>query len=244
MTGRTSFVLVHGAFHDSTVWSHVVARLQLAGHRAIAVDLPGRPRNPLPIDQVTLQAHTDQVLALLASESDSRVVLVGHSFGGVVISGVADVVPHRISTLVYVAGYLPKSGQSARKLSMDDTDSLWNDRNFVMSPDTQTATILREDAIALLGEDLAPADRQRLADMLVPEPLAPIRTPVILSPERFGKVDKVYIKTLADRTISPALQDRMLARTPVRRVLALDTGHSPYLSQPAELTQMLLTAAG
>ena len=244
MTGRAPFVLVHGAFHDSTVWSRVVERLQLAGQRAIAVDLPGRPRNPLPIDQVTLQAHADQLLARLDSESDSRVVLVGHSFGGVVISAVAEVVPQRINTLVYVAGYLPKSGQSARKLSMDDTDSLWNDRNFVMSPDTQTATILREDAIALLGEDLAPADRQRLPDMLVPEPLLPIRTPVILSPERFGTVDKVYIKTLADRTISPALQDRMLARTPVRRVLALDTGHSPYLSQPEELTQMLLAAAG
>ena len=244
MTGRAPFVLVHGAFHDSTVWSRVVERLQLAGQRAIAVDLPGRPRNPLPIDQVTLQAHADQLLARLGSESDSRVVLVGHSFGGVVISAVAEVVPQRINTLVYVAGYLPKSGQSARKLSMDDTDSLWNDRNFVMSPDTQTATILREDAIALLGEDLAPADRQRLPDMLVPEPLLPIRTPVILSPERFGTVDKVYIKTLADRTISPALQDRMLARTPVRRVLALDTGHSPYLSQPEELTQMLLAAAG
>ncbi|HEY4213442.1 MAG TPA: alpha/beta fold hydrolase [Steroidobacteraceae bacterium] len=244
MAQRASFVLVHGAFHDSTVWSRILERVQLAGHRAIAVDLPGRPRNPLPIDQVTLQAHRDQVLAVVSGESDSRIILVGHSFGGVVISAVAEVVPQQIDTLVYVAGYLPKSGQSARKLSMDDLDSLWNDRNFVMSPDTRTATILGEDAIALLGEDLAPADRERLPDMLVPEPLLPIRTPVILSSERFGQVDKVYIKTLHDRTISPALQDRMLARSQVRQTLELASGHSPYLSQPDALTQMLLTAAG
>ena len=237
-----TFVLVHGAFHDSTAWSRVVERLQLAGHRALAVDLPGRPRNPLPFDQVTLQAHTDQVLALVGSESDPPVILVGHSLGGIVISAVAEIVPHRIKTLVYVAGYLPRSGQSGRKLSMEDTDSLWNDRNFVISADTRTATILREDAIALLGEDLAPSDRQRLLDMLVPEPLLPIRTPVILSREQFGQVDKVYIKTLRDRTISPVLQDRMLARTHVRQVLTLDTGHSPYLSQPQALAQMLINA--
>ena len=244
MSGDATFVLVHGAFHDSTAWSRVVERLQIAGHRALAVDLPGRPRNPLPIDQVTLQAHTDQVLARMGSESDPPVILVGHSFGGIVISAVAEAVPQRVKTLVYIAGYLPKSGQSGRKLSMEDTDSLWNDRNFVMSADTRTATILREDAIALLGEDLAAADRQRVPDMLVPEPLLPIRTPVILSPERFGTVDKVYIKTLRDKTISPALQDRMLARTPVRQVLPLDTGHTPYLSQPESLTHALLTAAG
>src|ERR1700755_2994757 len=112
MTGRAPFVLVHGAFHDSTVWSRVVERLQLAGQRAIAVDLPGRPRNPLPIDQVTLQAHTDQVLARMGSESDPPVILVGHSFGGIVISAVAEAVPQRVKTLVYIAGYLPKSGQS------------------------------------------------------------------------------------------------------------------------------------
>jgi pimeloyl-ACP methyl ester carboxylesterase len=243
MAASPSFVLVHGAFHDSTAWSRVVERLQLAGHRALAVDLPGRPRNPLPIDQVTLQAQRDHVLAQLGGESTSQVILVGHSFGGIVISAVAEVVPHRIKTLVYVAGYLPKSGQSGRKLSMEDTDSLWSDRNFVMSADTRTATILREDAIALLGEDLAPADRERVPDMLLPEPLLPIRTPVIVSGERFGRVDKVYVKTLRDRTISPALQASMLARTPVRQVFTLDTGHTPYLSQPDALTHFLLTAA-
>ncbi len=236
------FVLVHGAFHSGAVWEKVAALLRSRGHPVVIIDLPGRPANPLPVEQVTLQAHRNCVLAALDA-IPRPVVLVGHSFGGITISAVAEEAPEKIKTLIYVAAYLPQSGQSARKLSMDDSASRWSDTNFVIAPDARTATVLPDECVMLFGEDLSPEDRQRLPSLLVPEPLLPVRTPVILKPDRFGRADKVYIRTLRDNAISPALQNAMLERTPVRAALTIDTSHSPYLSQPEALTERLLTAA-
>jgi len=143
---------------------------------------------------------------------------------------------------VYVAAYLPQSGESARVLAREDTDSRWNEQNFVISCDYLTVNALKEDCVMLFGEDLSPEQKRLLPDRLIPEPLRPIRTPVVLDAARFGSVDKVYVKTLRDNTISPRMQDRMLARVPVRKVVEIDSSHSPYLSRPAELAQILLAA--
>jgi pimeloyl-ACP methyl ester carboxylesterase len=234
------FVLVHGAFQGAAVWDGVSSQLRAAGHPVVAVDLPGRPGNPAPPEQVTLEAHRDCVLGAISSFADP-VMLVGHSFGGITISSVAQAAPDRIRTLVYVAAYLPQSGQSARMLANQDTDSRWTERNFIIAADRRTVHVLREDCVMLFGEDLDEPERRRLAERLIPEPLLPVRTPVTLTADRFGRCDKVYIRTLRDNTISPQLQEAMLARVPVRKVLSLDSSHSPYLSQPAALAELLLS---
>jgi pimeloyl-ACP methyl ester carboxylesterase len=223
------------------MWAQVKRALEDAGQAVEAINLPGRPGNPLPVEQVTLDRHRDCVLETLA-RAPEPVVLVGHSFGGMTISAVANAAPEKIRTLVYVAAYLPQSGESARMLAGEDTHSRWNEHNFVISADYATVTALREDCVMLFGEDLSPEQQRLLPDRLVPEPLRPIRTPVALNAQRFGRVDKVYVKTLRDNTISPWMQDTMLARIPVRKVVAIDSSHSPYVSRPAELAGILLAA--
>jgi pimeloyl-ACP methyl ester carboxylesterase len=236
------YVIVHGAFQGAAMWDPVKRALEEAGRSVEVVNLPGRPGNPLPVEQVTLERHRDCVLDAIARAGEP-VILVGHSFGGITISAVANAAPQKIRTLVYVAAYLPQSGESARVLAREDADSRWNERNFVISPDYSTVTALREDCIMLFGEDLSPEQKRTLPDGLIPEPLRPVRTPVALDHARFGRVDKVYVKTLQDHTISPQMQDRMLSRVPVRKVVAIDSSHSPYLSRPAELAGILLGAA-
>lgn len=71
----------------------------------------------------------------------------------------------------------------------------------------------------------------------------PAGTPVMVTAERYGRVPKVYVKTLRDRAISPPMQQLMLDRTPVKRVIEVDSGHSPFLSQPKALARALLEAA-
>src|SRR4051812_46769828 len=119
---KPAVALVHGAWETSSIWSPVEEELRADGYRVISVNLPGRPGTPLPALEVTLDGYRDAVLAALEDEKDP-VVLVGHSFGGVTISNVAEAAPERVRTLVYVAGYVPVDGESTGDLSRTDADS-------------------------------------------------------------------------------------------------------------------------
>jgi hypothetical protein len=89
------------------------------------------------------------------------------------------------------------------------------------------------------AECSAEAQKKTLA-IMQREPLKPAATPVTLSAERFGKVDKVYVHTTRDKAVSYELQQQMVARTPVRKTLSLNTGHSPFVQAPQALVDALL----
>jgi hypothetical protein len=78
---------------------------------------------------------------------------------------------------------------------------------------------------------------------IISEPLAPLATPVTLTAGRFGKVDKVYIHTARDLVVTPTLQAAMIAATPVREELTLDTGHAAFAAAPVELAKAIEKAA-
>jgi pimeloyl-ACP methyl ester carboxylesterase len=243
---KPTFVLVHGAFQDERAWSEVRPRLEAAGHRVVAVRLAGRAGDTTPIGQITLDTYRQQVAQVVAAQA-APVVLVGHSFGGITIAGVAEAMPERIRTLVFVGAYLPQAGaadQSMAKLAEGDRWNGFTQQNFVVAKDYQTAGVLPADVVALFCGDCSAADQARTArDFHQLEPLKPAGTPVVLSAERYGRVPKVFVKTRRDRAISPQMQQQMIERTPVRRVVEIDSGHSPFLSQPAALAQALLEAA-
>lgn len=242
---RVTYVLVHGAFQDERAWSEIKPRLEAAGHRVVTVQLAGRGSQPGPVEQISLNTYRDQVAAVVRAQP-GPVVLVGHSFGGITISAVAEAVPEKVRTLVYVAAYLPAAGlpdQSMAKLAESDKWNAFNKQrqNFILAKDYKTAGVLEDDIVMLFCGDCSPADQQRTKrEFFQREPLAPAATPVQLTAARFGQVDKVYIRTALDRAISPQLQDQMLARTPVRKVVPLQAGHSPFLSQPEALANALL----
>jgi pimeloyl-ACP methyl ester carboxylesterase len=243
---KPTFVLVHGAFQDERAWSEVQPRLEAAGHKVVPVRLAGRAGDATPVAQITLDGYREQVAAVLAAEP-APVVLVGHSFGGITIAAVAEALPQRVRTLVFVGAYLPQAGaadQSMAKLAEQDRWNGFTRENFVIAKDYQTAGVLASDVVALFCGDCSAADQARTQrDFHQREPLKPAGTPVVVSAARYGAVPKVYVKTLRDRAISPQMQQLMIERTPVKRVIEIDSGHSPFLSQPAALAQALLDAA-
>jgi pimeloyl-ACP methyl ester carboxylesterase len=107
-----SYVLVHGAWHGGWCWSRVEPLLRAAGHRVFAPTLTGLgDRAHLFGGQVTLATHVEDVLALIDTEElDGELVLVGHSYGGNVITGVADVLRERIAHCVFLDAVVPPSG--------------------------------------------------------------------------------------------------------------------------------------
>lgn len=237
-----TFVLVHGAFQNASCWDPVVTRLHRAGHTVVAVQLPGRDNDGLAPATVTLEAYCETVRKAIEAQAEP-VVLVGHSFGGITISAVAERMPQRVKRLVYVAAYLPRSGESLQSLSAEDHDNRFTKENFAIAPDYSTAQVLERDRASIFANDAKPEVAARIAQSMIPEPLPPMGTTVTLTSERFGQVPKVYIHTRRDHAVSPVLQRMMVERTPVAATFTLDSGHSPYVTQPARLAKLLIRAA-
>lgn len=239
----TPIVLVHGAWMGAAAWDKVAADLRSRGHQVTAVELPGHGRDATPAEALSLAGYVDAVGAALPAEG--RVLLVGHSMAGMVISGVAEKLPERIACLVYVAAYLPQDGQSLYQLSQGDADSLvprwWRQADpQAYSP----AWIDKDGIVEVFCADGSAADRQFLIDTHKPEALPPLATPVQLTPARFGSVPRVVVHTLQDRAVSLALQRRMLADAGgAARVVEIDSAHAPMLTQPRALADAIADAA-
>ena len=106
------FVLVHGAWHGGWCWQRVTPLLRAAGHEVYAPTLTGLgERAHLADHKIDLVSHVADIAGLLEMEDLEQVVLVGHSYAGMVITGVADRAAARLKRLVYVDAFLPAHGQ-------------------------------------------------------------------------------------------------------------------------------------
>ncbi|MEW6098920.1 MAG: alpha/beta hydrolase [Pseudomonadota bacterium] len=232
----TDFVLVHGAWHGAWCWKRVLPPLWRAGHRAFAVSLSGvgERRHLLGAMPITLATHVADVVEVIEAEESSDFVLVGHSYAGMVITGVADRLAERIRHLVYLDAVVPQPGEC------------WSSRH---SEETRQA---RREAIARLGVlppadpavfGLAPEDHAWVARRQTPQPGGVYDDPLHFDPARvFGRP-----KTFIDCR-DPALPTIDVARRRVReepgwRVVTLDTGHDAMISAPDDLVQALLEVA-
>jgi pimeloyl-ACP methyl ester carboxylesterase len=115
-----TFVLVHGGWRGGWAWERVAKQLREAGHNVYAPSLTGlAERHHLLNAGVNLTTHIQDTVSLIEFENLTDVVLCGHSYGGIVISGVADQISERISSLVYVDAFVPQDGDSIFTLSSD-----------------------------------------------------------------------------------------------------------------------------
>lgn len=235
-----TFILVHGAFQSAAGWSEVADGLTAQGHTVVAVDLPGRNATGADAQAVTLADHIATVSEAVEAAGEP-VILVGHSFGGITISGVAEQMPDAIRRLVYVAAYVPQSGESMQVLAEMDSDNGFTAESFVLAGDYSYATILESDQVRLFAADASAAQQAVLPATMLAEPLGPISTPVELSDAGFGSVDKAFVMTLQDATMSPQMQNMMIERAGITAVSEIDSGHLPYLTQPDAVVAALVS---
>jgi len=112
-TAAQTFVLVHGAWHGGWCWSRVADRLRGAGHQVFTPTQTGLgERKHLLSKDITLDTFTKDIVNVIEAEELSNVVLVGHSLGGLAISGVADAMPDKIRHLVYLDSLMVEGGKS------------------------------------------------------------------------------------------------------------------------------------
>src|ERR1700752_1599294 len=105
-----TFVLVHGSWAGSVVWRELEARLRKAGHEVYAPKLKGIGARKHPISRgIDLNTHIQDVIGVVEDEDLSDIVLVGNSYGGMVITSVADRVPEKVALLVYLDAFVPEN---------------------------------------------------------------------------------------------------------------------------------------
>ncbi len=236
----STYVLVHGAYHGGWCYAKIVPLLEAAGHTAIAVDLPGHGGNPLPREQITLDAYVDHVCQIIDAQ-DEPVILVGHSLGGITISQVAEERPERVKSLVFLTAMMPQDGESRADVSarVDDNPMVAEAR---VPTDDGLASTIREDLIKpLFYGDCSDEDIATAKANLVPQALSIMQTKVRLTEARYGSVPRVFIECLQDGAIPIAMQRQMVETIPCGKVLTLDTSHSPFFSAPDALTDRLLS---
>ena len=232
-----TFTLVHGSWHGGWCWQKVAPLLRESGHEVYAPTLTGLgARSHLLNCGVDLSTHITDVVSLLHYEDRSEVILVGHSYAGMVITGVAAKAPERLGCLVYLDAYVPADGQS----------------EFDLWPPEQQATA-REDMAAGRGmrQPLAPGvlgiTDAALADWvgarLTPHPLSTYEQPAPLGVPTSAVLPRVYIHCtegpIAPRFATFADQARA-ASWDVREIA---TGHDAMLTAPNELASVLLEIA-
>lgn len=233
-----TYILVHGAWQAPYVWETVKTDLIKKGNKVIVVELPGHGYDKTPTYTLSIDVYRDKVVELISKEN-KKVILVGHSMAGMVISSVAEKIPDRISKLVYIGAFLPSSGQALTDLAYSDPDSKLGPA-LVPSSDQLTLDVKRESLLDLFIHDGTQAEKDLVVSNYRAEPAIPFTNKVILTSENFGVVEKVYIKTLQDIVISPGLQDRMIAEVGIKAIFEVNSSHSPFLSQPHEVAALLL----
>lgn len=234
-----TYVLVHGAWQAPYVWNAVKADLVNKGNKVIVVELPGHGSDKTATHTLSIDAYRDKVVEAIATV-DEKVILVGHSMGGMVVSAVAEKIPSRINTLVYIGAFLPANGQALIELANTDADSKLGPL-LIESADRLTLNVKADSLTYLFINDGSAAVQQEVIDQYHAEPAIPFINKVTLTDQNFGSVRKVYIKTLQDVVISPALQDRMIAAAGIQSVYSINSSHSPFLAQPKAVSELLLS---
>jgi pimeloyl-ACP methyl ester carboxylesterase len=240
MTAR-SYVLVHGAWHGGWAWARVLPLLQAAGHRVYAPSLTGLgERAHLSGAQVTLATHVADVLALVeAEELGPDLVLVGHSYGGNVISGVADVLRERIAHCVFLDAVVPAPG--ARRWGW----SLFND------PATRAARLAevrdRGAGLALPAPPAAafavtaPADVAWVERRMRPMPLGTYLGEIDLAHGGTDGLPRTYVAAAAPAYAPMAGVVERVRVDPTWRFETIEAGHDMMVTAPQAVAGRLLS---
>lgn len=229
------FVLVHGAWHGAWCWKKILPGLWQAGHRAFAVTLSGVGERAHQLSpDIGLRTHIDDVAAVIEAEELQQAIVVGHSYGGMVITGVADRMADRIARLVYLDAVVPQPGES------------WSSAHPAQ---TQTQ---RREAIAATGGippadpalfGLAGADAEWVARRQTPQPGGVYDDALHFDAVRVAALPRTFIDCTSPALATIAVMRERVRREPGWNVHEIPTGHDAMISAPDALLRLLLAAA-
>ena len=238
----SAYLLVHGAWHSGQSWDRVVPLLSMAGHRVLAPSLTGHgDRAELLGPEVGLDTYVDDIVRLVTEEDLTEVILVGHSYAGMVVASVADRIPDRIAHLVYLDAMVPEDGENA--IDVIPMTQLLIDQAARSDVPWRIPPLPQLPPPAGLFGVTDPADVAWVRSMLSDEPVRCFQQRVHLDNPAANAIARTHIHCVAGappgRRPVPATQPN---GTPAQ-VWELPTGHDCMVTMPVELSELLLKLA-
>ncbi|GAA1908245.1 alpha/beta hydrolase [Streptantibioticus ferralitis] len=240
----STFLLVHGAWHSGGCWQRVVPLLESAGHRALAPSLTGYgDKAHLLGPEVGLDTHVDDIVRLIDEEDLTEVILVGHSYAGLVISSAANAVPDRIAHLVYLDAMVPEDGETAGDVQPVTQKLI--DLAAKSDGGWRVPPLPEQPAPFGLFGVTEPADVAWLRSMLSDQPVRCLQQPVRLDNPAANTIPRTHIhcvgatpEGITRRPVPPIQPNGSSAQ-----VWELPTGHDCMITMPADLSELLLKLA-
>jgi pimeloyl-ACP methyl ester carboxylesterase len=234
-----TYVFVHGAMVDGTVWYKVIKPIEDAGNKIIVINLPSHGKDDTKISDVTYSTYIKIITDSINTQSE-KVVLVGHSMAGLLISSVAEIIPNKIEKLVYVAAFIPQNGDNVFSLNGKDKLSQFG-HNLIVSNDKSNAKLKTDKIKAVFCPDCSTEDISLLKLGQKAEPLAPLAEQIVLTDKNYNSIPKYIIQTELDNAITFGFQKEMASNSKnISKVYAIKSGHLPFISQPKKLINILL----
>ncbi len=233
-----AFVLVHGAWHGGWCYKRVAQILRGGGHAVYTPTLTGLgERAHLLGPSVTLDTHIEDVLGVIRCEELSDVVLCGHSYGGMVISGVAERAADKLRALVYLDAFVPENGQSLLDLVPAEL------AETMRSDARQSGEGYKLTPLPAEHFNVNAADAAWVNAMCGKHPLASFEQRMTLRGGRDRVRRRVYVLASGwGPSPFPPFAERF-ARDPAWQVTSIDCGHDVMLDRPEALAQVLAAAA-
>jgi pimeloyl-ACP methyl ester carboxylesterase len=235
-----TFVLVHGASHGGWCYDRVAAILRSQGHQVFAPTLAGlAERASMDARRINLTTHVDEIVELFDRERLGDVVLCGHSYGGMVVGGVADRVPDRIGNLVFLDAVVPENGRCM------------NDYVF---PGWRVAPILISVWLFGGGHKLTPpppawffkvnkADRAMVNRRLTAHPYGTLREKIRIGNNADRIANHTYIHAASWGNPQIAKQYEFAKTRAGWKVFEIECGHDVMIDAPSELARILVSSS-
>lgn len=232
-----AFVLIHGAWCGGWCYHKVAAKLRALGYPVFTPTLTGQgERSHLLPGNVNLSLHIQDVLNVFRYENLSNAVLAGHSYGGMVITGVADRIPECLKALVYLDAFLPEDGQS-----LFDINIPANTQRFIGNAGGIGGLAVPAPPAAFFNVNVA--DAGRVDALAMPFPLGAFTEKIKLTGAHKTIAKRIYVHgtVLARESPFKPFYERTKA-DPNWQVHALACGHHVMLDEPERTTEILLSA--
>jgi pimeloyl-ACP methyl ester carboxylesterase len=240
-----TYILVHGAGHGAWCWKKVIPLLETYGYRVAALDLPSCGNDKRVLERITLGDDVQKVTDAASAQS-GKVILVGHSSGGVVISQAAEILgSEKVDKLVYLDAFLPQHGESvfslagkikANNATASSLETEISAAPLLFSVGEKIASWNPEIVEQYFYHDCAPEDIAYAKTHLRSHAVAALSTPVNVTDPRYGRIPKYYILCTAAKDLD---KSSIVQNMPCQKVYELPSSHSPFFSMPEKLVIIL-----